>query len=304
MIMDIVVQLEDGTIVNLEVQKIGYKFPGERCACYSADLLLRQYKRVKGRKQKKFSYKDIKGVYTIVLFEKSPKEFHAYPGIYRHRSKQVFDSGLKWNLLQEYICIPLDIYKESYQNENMNIGKPRFENKLEAWLAFLCMDDPEVVIRLIKEYPEFQEMYEEAYQLCQNMDEVMQMFSKELAELDRNTVQLMIDEMQDEINVQKNMLEEKENQLEEKDARLEEQADQLEEKDARLEEQANQLEEKDARLELQRKQLEQQECERKTERVQMLRRVYAKLQNMEETAQLVDCSIEEVEAAVKGLNEE
>ena len=304
LIMDIVVQLEDGTIVNLEVQKIGYKFPGERCACYSADLLLRQYKRVKGRKQKKFSYKDIKGVYTIVLFEKSPKEFHAYPGIYRHRSKQVFDSGLKWNLLQEYICIPLDIYKESYQNENMNIGKPRFENKLEAWLAFLCMDDPEVVIRLIKEYPEFREMYEEAYRLCQNMDEVMQMFSKELAELDRNTVQLMIDEMQDEINVQKNMLEEKENQLEEKDARLEEQADQLEEKDARLEEQANQLEEKDARLELQRKQLEQQECERKTERVQMLRRVYAKLQNMEETAQLVDCSIEEVEAAVKGLNEE
>lgn len=64
------------------------------------------------------------------------------------------------------------------------------------------------------------------------------------------------------------------------------------------------MEEKDARLELQRKQLEQQECARKTERVQMLRRVYAKLQNMEETAQLVDCSIEEVEAAVKGLNEE
>ena len=105
--------------------------------------------------------------------------------------------------------------------------------------------------------------------MCQNMDEVMRMFSKELLELDRNTVQLMIDEMQDEINVQK-----------------------------------NQLEEKDAKLELQRKQLEQQECERKNERVQMLRRVYAKLQNMEETAQLTGCSVEEVEKAVKGLNEE
>ena len=112
-------------------------------------------------------------------------------------------------------------------------------------------------------------MYEEAYQMCQNMDEVMRMFSKELLELDRNTVQLMIDEMQDEINVQK-----------------------------------NQLEEKDAKLELQRKQLEQQECERKNERMQMLRRVYAKLQNMEETAQLTGCSVEEVEKAVKGLNEE
>ena len=28
MIMDMVVELEDGSIVNLEVQKIGYKFPG------------------------------------------------------------------------------------------------------------------------------------------------------------------------------------------------------------------------------------------------------------------------------------
>lgn len=271
LIMDIVVQLEDGTIVNLDVQKIGYKFPGERCACYSADLLLRQYKRVKGRKKKKFSYKDIKGVYTIVLFEKSPKEFHTYPDRYRHQSKQVFDSGLEWNLLQEYICIPLDIYKEIYHNKNENMKKIKFDNKLEAWLAFLCMDEPEVVVRLIEQYPEFRTMYEEAYQMFQNMDEVMRMFSKELLELDRNTVQLMIDEMQDEINAQKNMLEEKDNQLEEKDARLE----------------------------LQRKQLEQQECERKTERVQMLRRVYAKLQNMEETAQLVGCTIEEVEAAVK-----
>ena len=46
-IMDIVVQLKDGSIANLEIQKIGYKFPGERSACYSADLLLRQYKRVR-----------------------------------------------------------------------------------------------------------------------------------------------------------------------------------------------------------------------------------------------------------------
>ena len=29
---------------NIEIQKIGYAFPGQRGACYSADLLLRQYK--------------------------------------------------------------------------------------------------------------------------------------------------------------------------------------------------------------------------------------------------------------------
>ena len=42
LVMDVVVQLEDGSIANVEVQKIGYLFPGERSACYSADLLLRQ----------------------------------------------------------------------------------------------------------------------------------------------------------------------------------------------------------------------------------------------------------------------
>lgn len=73
--MDMVVELEDGSIVNLEVQKIGYKFPGARSACYSADLLLRQYKKVRSKKGKKFNYTDVKDVYTIVLFEKSPPSF-------------------------------------------------------------------------------------------------------------------------------------------------------------------------------------------------------------------------------------
>lgn len=34
LVMDIVVQFEDGSIANVEVQKIGYLFPGERSACY------------------------------------------------------------------------------------------------------------------------------------------------------------------------------------------------------------------------------------------------------------------------------
>lgn len=51
LITDIVIETEDGRIANLEIQKIGYAFPGQRTACYSADLLLRQYKRVKDRKR-------------------------------------------------------------------------------------------------------------------------------------------------------------------------------------------------------------------------------------------------------------
>ena len=69
LVMDIVIQFEDGSIANVEVQKIGYGFPGERSACYSADLLLRQYKRVREELGDTFAYRNIRRVYTIVLFE-------------------------------------------------------------------------------------------------------------------------------------------------------------------------------------------------------------------------------------------
>lgn len=206
LIMDIVVELEDGSIANVEIQCIGYNFPGQRSACYSADLLLRQYKRVKGEQQKKFSYRNIKKVYTIILFEKSTHEFHQFPDIFIHHSKQKTDTGLQIELLQEYTFICLDIFREIYQYKPIN-------TKLEAWLTFLCVDEPEKILELIEQYPEFQTMYEEVYTMCQNVEKVMNMFSKELQELDRNTVQYMIDEMQDTINDQKNTITEQENTI-------------------------------------------------------------------------------------------
>ena len=51
LITDIIVELEDGTLANVEIQKIGYAFPGQRSACYSSDMLLRQYKRVRTKKE-------------------------------------------------------------------------------------------------------------------------------------------------------------------------------------------------------------------------------------------------------------
>lgn len=201
LIMDIVVELGDGSLANVEVQKIGYHFPGQRCACYSSDLLLRQYKRIRSEKKKKFSYKEIRDVYTIVLFEKSPGEFHQFPTEYRHAFSQRSNTGLELDLLQKYVFIPLDIFRENQQN------KP-IKNKLDAWLVFLCMDEPEMIIKLITDWAEFKPMYEQVYEICRNVERVMEMFSKELQELDRNTVQYMIDEMQDEINEQRAQLEE------------------------------------------------------------------------------------------------
>lgn len=49
-------------------------------------------------------------------------------------------------------------------------------------------------------------MYEEAYNICLNVEDVMCMFSKELQELDRNTVQYMIEEQQELLNEQQEQL--------------------------------------------------------------------------------------------------
>ena len=90
-------------------------------------------------------------------------------------------------------------------------------NKLDAWLTFLSSDAPEDIIALIDKYPDFKKMYDEVYTMCLNTEKMMNMFSKELAELDRNTVQYMIDEMQDEIDGMKEQLNDKDSEINKKD---------------------------------------------------------------------------------------
>ena len=198
-IMDIVVELADGSLANVEVQKVGYLFPGQRSACYSADLLLRQYRRVRDELKDKFSYRNIQDVYTIILIEQSTREFHRFPGKYLHYFEQRSDTGLEISLLQKYLLIPLDIFSETIQNKDKL-------SETEAWLAFLSQDDPETVLRVAEQYPEFRRMYEEVYRMCRNVERVMGIFSEELRILDRNTVEYMVDVMREEIGELKETL--------------------------------------------------------------------------------------------------
>ena len=224
LITDLVVELEDGSIVNVEVQRIGYKFPGERAACYSADLLLRQYKRVRDQQGKRFVYKDIKPVHTIVLFEKSPQEFKQFPEHYIHYVEQKSDTGLQLNLLQKYVFICLDNYNQKAHNEPI-------KDELEAWLTFFSTDEPEMIERLISAYPKFKEMYETIYEMCLNTEKVMEMFSKELQILDKNTVQYMIDEMQVVIDKQQGKIDEQQGKIDEQQGTIHEQQETIQEKD-------------------------------------------------------------------------
>ena len=91
---------------------------------------------------------------------------------------------------------------------------------MDAWLTFLSVDEPEMIIKLIEVYPQFRKYYEEIYELCRNTEKVMNMFSKELQELDRNTVQYMIDEMQEVIDAQKEIIRQRESALADKEREL------------------------------------------------------------------------------------
>ncbi|MBR9945903.1 hypothetical protein KE530_05550 [Clostridiaceae bacterium Marseille-Q4145] len=65
-------------------------------------------------------------------------------------------------------------------------------------------------------------IYDEVYNLCLNVEKVMEMFSKELKELDQNTVQLMIEEMQEELDAKDVEIKTQKKELESKDNRIRE----------------------------------------------------------------------------------
>ena len=119
-----------------------------------------------------------------------------------------------WN----YIFISLDIFRLKMHNKKVT-------TLLDAWMTFFSTDDPEEIIKLITDFPQFKLMYETLYQMCRNVENVMGFFSEELREMDRNTVRYMIDELQKEVDTQKAL-------LEEKDAVIAENAAVLAEKDA------------------------------------------------------------------------
>ena len=191
-IMDIVVEHIDGTIINLEIQKIGYDFPSERAACYASDLTIRQYVHAKNFAAElppenpghRFSYRSIRPVYTIVLIEQSTAIFSKFPDTYIHRFSQMSDSGLSMNLLHHYIFIPLDIFKKTHQNGDVS-------TKLDAWLMFLSTDEPNKIMRLVDKFPEFLALYRHIYEICANTEDIMGIFSEALAEMDRNTARMI-----------------------------------------------------------------------------------------------------------------
>ena len=214
LLLDILVQLEDGSIANVEIQKIPYAFPGERMSCYSSDLMLRQYTRVKSLKGSSFIYKNLKTVYTIVMFENSPNECKETQSadIYLHHGKTVFDTGIKLNLLQEFYVVALDVFRESKYAKDIN--------ELNAWLSLLTAQSIDDLAALVSDYPWMGAICKDMSEYMYDPEEVITMFSEALRMLDENTVHYMIDELQKERDEAVAALSEKDAALSEKDAEI------------------------------------------------------------------------------------
>ena len=124
------------------------------------------------------------------------------------------------NLLQNFLFIPLDIFHKTMENKDI-------DTELEAWLTFLSTDDPEQIYDLIQNFPIFREMYKDIFHLCQNTEKVMNMYSKELAELDHNTAEYMVDEMQKDLDEARDIIRKKDDELKLKEDTIQNQSDEL-----------------------------------------------------------------------------
>ena len=229
-IMDMVVLMADGSIANIEIQKISYDFPAERISCYSADLVLRQYKMITGKNQvgkhelsmngsSKPSYKDMRKVHTIILFEDSNKSLISDmdKALYFHVGKTKFNTGIKIELLQDFVLVSLDTFRKyrysdikegrteitDYDYDSSQYNEALVSEKMKRdrlkFLSLFVAETPQEIDKLVETFPDLESVRQDINEYLERPGEVLSMFSEALRILDRNTAELMVDRMKDEI---------------------------------------------------------------------------------------------------------
>ncbi|MBD5547218.1 MAG: hypothetical protein HDQ97_07455 [Lachnospiraceae bacterium] len=198
-VMDILIQLDDSSYANVEMQKIGYNFPLARADCYASDIIMRQHAQIKAEQGISFSFQNLHKVYCIILMKKSPREFHTAKGKYIHRRISSFDTKIytKSSGLHEDILICLG----SFYSIVNNITKD--SNALDAWLTFLSVTDVETIASLLEAFPFFAPIYQEITDFTKNPEELINMLSEELYIMDKNMEQMMVTKLQQEVDTVK-----------------------------------------------------------------------------------------------------
>ena len=222
--------------MDLEVQRISVDFPFERAACYASDLVVRQYEQIKAEQGPgtKFNYQSIRPVYVIVIMNSGTEKYRAFPHSYIHRTPDIvrFDTGLEERAIQKYIFITLDIFRKLMNNED----KYKM-TELEAWMTFFGSDRPEDIARLVRDYPEFKEMYREINRFRLKPEEMMGMIGDAIRILDEGDAIMQIERLHSEVE-----------QLQGKAEQLQGEADRLQGETERLQGEKEQLQGETERL--------------------------------------------------------
>ncbi len=100
----------------------------------------------------------------------------------------------------------LDVFKEnSYHKE---------EGERTGWLSLLVTETVKEAMENVVRFPWLEEIYREMAEYRRRPGEAMEMFSEALRQMDRNTVQYMIEEQQKEIEEQKKEIEGQQKEIE------------------------------------------------------------------------------------------
>ena len=107
-------------------------------------------------------------------------------------------------------------------------------NQVTAWLSLLATRNVDDLTEILAVYPWLEAIYQDMASYLHKPEEVLTMFSDALKILDHNTVQYMIDEMQNTIDDQKAQLSDMHSQLDDKDSQLADKDSQLAGKDSQI----------------------------------------------------------------------
>ncbi len=237
-ILDVVVQFDDGSVADVEIQRDGIKIPPQRTATYSANLLTRQYTIEKGEEKQDIDFRMLRPIYTIVIMEKSPEPFNHSPECVHH-FRQRSDTGVEidhgFELLQYYDFISLDIFRER---------RPHVASMLQTWLYFLSIRDVDEMELFLEDKPEFEVIYDQAITMMVGREELLSMFQELLAEEDiSKTITLALQsETREELEKAKQQLRTQNDQIQKLSDQIQQLMEQNKSKDSyirKLEEQVN-----------------------------------------------------------------
>lgn len=178
MIMDIVSELEDGEYSITEMQIIDQDYIDKRAVAYSSDLVLCQYSVENFQPKASMDFSKLKKIYTVIFMVVSPEKFKENPN-YLHHFRQVSDTGLKLNLLQEYIFVELESF----------VNKSDFSDELEALLSLIATNDIIIREKIISEFPQYINIVKDIHSMISNSrKELLGMFTSDLEQLERNSL--------------------------------------------------------------------------------------------------------------------